>query len=155
MKLLRTILSVASLAAIFAAPAWPQTVNATMLGTVTDQSGAVVPNVKVTVTETQTGVAHSTLTNETGNYIVPNPPPGVYAVTVEAPGFKKETRKDIDLLVDTNTRIDAQLTPGALTEIVEVIANAAILQTDSASTTEKIEREVLDSWHSGQPVDTD
>ncbi len=143
MKVLRTILAVLCLAAWSTGAAWSQTVNATLLGTITDASGAVVPNARVTITETQTDVAHSAQTNESGYYIVPNLPPGLYAVSVEATGFKKETRRDINLLVDTSTRVDVQLQPGSLTETVEVTANAAILQTDSASTTEKIERTVL------------
>src|SRR5579883_3492408 len=130
MKGLRTILICLGFALLTASPAWSQTVNATLLGSVTDSSGAVVQSAKVTVIETQTGVAHNTQTNESGNYIVPNLPPGVYAVTVEATGFKKETRKDINLLVNTSTRVDVQLTPGSITETVEVKANAAILQTD-------------------------
>ena len=69
--------------------------NATLLGTVTDVSGAVVPNAKVTITEINTNVIHSGQTNESGNYLFPNLPPGMYSVAVEAKGFKKETRKDI------------------------------------------------------------
>lgn len=67
---------------------WSQAVNATLLGTVTDASGAVVPNAKITITETQTGVNHVLRRNESGNYILPDAPPGIYAVTVEASGFK-------------------------------------------------------------------
>src|SRR5215467_4278140 len=79
---------------------WSQTVSATLLGTVTDPTGGVVPNAKVTVTETQTGTPHATHTNESGNWNIPNLPPGQYQVEVEVTGFKKETRKDITLLVD-------------------------------------------------------
>src|SRR5579871_4720538 len=82
---------------------WSQAVNATLLGTVTDSSGAIVPSAKVVITETQTSIGHTVQTNDSGNYIVPNLPPGVYAVSVEASGFKRETRKDVRLLVDTNT----------------------------------------------------
>ncbi len=119
---------------------WSQVVSATLLGTVTDASGAVVPNAKVTITETQTSVVHTEQTNASGNYIVPNLPPGVYAVTVEATGFKKESRRDIALRVDTNTRVDVQLQPGSMTETVEVTGAPPMLQTDSASTGQTIER---------------
>lgn len=139
MKGLRRIFTLLCLAAVSAGAGWSQTVNATMLGTVTDASGAVVPGAKVTITETQTDVAHAVTTNESGNYLVPNLPPGMYAVAVEATGFKKETRKNITLLVDTNTRVDVQLTPGSITETVEVTGAPPLLQTDSASTGEKIE----------------
>jgi hypothetical protein len=123
--------------------AWGQTVSATLLGTVTDVSGGVVANAKVTVTETQTGVVHTVQTNDSGNWTVPSLTPGIYSVGVEAAGFKKESRTNISLLVDTSTRIDVKLTPGSVTETIEVSASAAVLQTDSASTTEKIERQVL------------
>ena len=126
-----------------ASAAFSQTLNATLLGTITDVSGAVVPNAKVTITETTTGVSHTGQTNESGNYLFPNLAPGNYSVTVEAAGFKKETRRDITLLVDTATRTDVQLSPGAITETVEVTGAPPLLQTDTASTGDKIETEVL------------
>jgi hypothetical protein len=120
-----------------------QTLNASMVGTVTDVSGAVVPNAKVSISEVDTGIAHNGQTNESGNYLFANLPPGKYSVSVEATGFKKETRRDITLLVDTVTRTDVQLSPGNLTETVEVIGAPPLLQTDTASTGQKIESEVL------------
>ena len=131
------------LAILSAGAAFSQTVSATLLGTVTDVSAAVVPTAKVTITETNTGVSHTGLTNESGNYLFPNLPPGDYSVTVEANGFKKETRPGINLLVDTQTRADFQLSPGAITETVEVTGAAPLMQTDTASTGQKIESEVL------------
>ena len=126
-----------------AGAAYSQAVNATLLGTVTDATGAVVPNAKITITETQTGVIHTTQTNESGNWIVPNLPPGIYAASVEATGFKKETRRDVTLVVDTTTRVDVQLTPGSLTETVEVTGAPPVLQTDTATTSTQISNTVL------------
>jgi hypothetical protein len=123
--------------------AYSQAVNATLLGTVTDASGAVVPNAKVTITETQTAVAHAMQTNESGNWIVPNLPPGIYAASVEATGFKKETRRDITLVVDTTTRVDIQMTPGNITETIEVSSAPPILQADTATTSTQISNTVL------------
>jgi hypothetical protein len=123
--------------------AYSQAVNATLLGTVTDASGAVVPNAKITITETQTGVAHATQSNESGNWIVPNLPPGVYAVLIEAAGFKKEIRRDVSLVVDTTTRVDIQLTPGSITESIEVTGAPPILQADTATTSTQISNTVL------------
>jgi hypothetical protein len=111
-----------------------QAVNATLLGTVTDPSGAVVPNAKVTITETQTGITHTAETNDSGNWIAPDLPPGLYAVSVGASGFKRETRRDVSLLVDTTTRIDLQLTPGSVSETIEVTGAPPLLQTDTAAT---------------------
>jgi hypothetical protein len=118
---------------------WCQAVNATLLGTVTDASGGVVPNAKVTISEVNTGVARAGATNDSGNYSFANLAPGRYSITVEAAGFKKETRSNVDVLVDSTTRVDVQLSPGAVTETVEVTAAPPLLQTDRADTGEKIE----------------
>jgi len=133
----------ALLLASAAHPGWSQAVSARLLGTVTDATGAIVPSANLTIRETQTGVSRNVQTNESGNWTVPELAPGVYEVAVEAKGFKKEIRKDITLLVDTTTRVDVQLQPGAVTDTVEVTGAPPLLQTDTASTGEKIEREVL------------
>lgn len=143
MPRLRLFCILSLLIGLTAAAGWSQVVSGTMLGSVTDSSGAVVPNAKVTITESQTSVSHTAQTNESGNYIVPNLPPGIYTVDVEASGFKKETQRNINLLVDTNTRVDVQLQPGSISETIEVTGAPPILQTDSASTTEKIDKTVL------------
>src|SRR5674476_1462319 len=109
MKGLRTICALCALLLLTAGLGYSQAVNATLLGTVTDSSGAVVPNAKVTVTEVNTGVNRSGQTNESGNYTFPDMAPGQYTVTVEVSGFKKETRKDIALTVNSSTRIDCLL----------------------------------------------
>src|SRR3954451_11696198 len=120
MQGLRRICATVALLALGALPGYSQAVNATLLGTVTDSSGGVIPNAKVTVTEMNTGVARSGQTNESGNYTFPDLAPGQYAIAVELQGFKKENRKDIALIVNSSTRIDIQLTPGSVTETIEV-----------------------------------
>jgi len=67
----------------FSLPVRGQAVNATLLGTVTDSSGAPVGNAKITITETNTGISRTSQTNESGNYVVPDLPPGTYTVTAE------------------------------------------------------------------------
>jgi len=94
----------------------PQAVNATLLGTVTDLTGGVVANAKVTIAETNTGISHSRQTNESGNYTFPDLPPGLYTVSAEMPGFKKEVRAGVDLVVDSTTRVDVRLQPGNVSE---------------------------------------
>ncbi|MGP8245449.1 MAG: carboxypeptidase-like regulatory domain-containing protein, partial [Bryobacteraceae bacterium] len=96
-----------------------QAVNATLLGTVTDTTGAVVANAKVTITEVTTGVKHSGQTNDSGNYTFADLPPGSYSVEVSQTGFKNEVRRGISLLVNTTQRVDIQLQPGSLSETVE------------------------------------
>ena len=123
----------------FSVPALGQAVNATLLGTVTDSSGAAVSNAKVTITETNTGTSHTSQTNESGNYVFPDLPPGTYTVTAELTGFKRASRPSIDLIVDSTERIDLTLEPGNISETVTVEAVTPILQTDRADTGGKIE----------------
>jgi outer membrane receptor protein involved in Fe transport len=139
MKDLRTICAIGVLLALTAGFGYSQAVNATLLGTVTDSSGAIVPNAKVIVTEVNTAVSRTGQTNESGNYTFPDMVPGQYSISVESSGFKKETRKDITLTVNSSTRIDVQLTPGNITETVEVTGAPPLLQTDRADTGAQLE----------------
>jgi len=123
----------------FSPPVIGQAVNATLLGTVTDSSGASVANAKVTITETNTGIARTSQTNESGNYVFPDLPPGTYAVTAEQPGFKRASRIGIDVIVNTTGRVDLVLQPGNVAETVTVEAETPILQTERADTGRKLE----------------
>ncbi len=121
------------------APVMGQAVNATLLGTVTDSSGASVANAKVTITETNTGIGHTSQTNESGNYIFPDLPPGTYRVIAEQSGFKRESRVGIDLTVNSTERVDLVLQPGNMSETITVEAETPILQTERADTGRKLE----------------
>ena len=94
--------------------------TAQMTGTISDQSGATVPNTTVTVTNVNTGVARSSITNASGNYLVTALLPGTYRVTTQALGFKQMSREPIILEVDQIARIDFNLTVGGTQETVEV-----------------------------------
>ena len=122
-----------------------QTVAATLVGTVTDTTGGVVPNVKVTVVESATNQTRVVITNESGNYSVPNVAPGPYAITVEASGFRREVRSGVDVLVNTTSRVDFSLLPGAATETITVTDTAPLLQTDRADVSTKLEAEKLEN----------
>ena len=146
MKAIRVVCASLALSLLIAATAvvgWSQAVNATLVGTVTDVTGAVVPGAKVTATETGTNIPHSAQTNESGNFIFPSLPPGFYSIAIEATGFKKENRPGVELRVDSTVRVDAQLQPGSLSETVEVHAASPMLQTDSAETATKIDSTTL------------
>src|SRR6266849_9468530 len=116
-----------------------QAVNATLLGTVTDSSGAAAANVKMTITETNTGISRASRTNESGNYVFPDLPPGTYAVTAELSGFKRASRVAIDVIVNTSQRVDLVLQPGNVSETIVVEVETPILQTERADTGRKIE----------------
>jgi hypothetical protein len=105
--------------------------EATIVGTVTDPSGLVVPNVKITLTNTLTGLVTTALSNEAGQYVVPNLRIGRYDHKTDAPGFKTVERKDILLQVGDRLRVDLQLSVGAITESVVVEASAVAVKADS------------------------
>src|SRR3954468_14931381 len=119
MKHPRQIFAFFLLACASIATVWGQAVTASLVGTITDASGAVVVNAKIVITETNTGVSRTINTNESGNYALPNLPPGMYAVTAEQAGFKKATRAGVDVPVNTTVRVDLALEPGQITETVQ------------------------------------
>lgn len=128
---------------IAGASLYGQAVNATMQGTVTDTGGGVVAGAKVIIVETTTNVAHDVKTNESGNYILPDLPPGTYSVTAEMTGFKKEEKTGVQLLVNSNTRVDLQLHPGDINQAIEVTGAPPPLQTDRADTGRTIDQQLL------------
>ena len=130
----RALATFAALVILMGTSAFSQAVNGTLVGTVTDASGAVVPNAKVVITETNTGTSRTTVTSESGNYNVANLPPGTYRVSVEQTGFKRSTRENIELQINSSPRVDLVLQAGNITETVEVSAAAPALQTDRADT---------------------
>src|SRR5436305_14089400 len=97
-----------------------QSVRGTILGTVTDSSGAVIKGVHVTVQQTATGLTRTEVTNDTGEYSIPQLPVGPYMVTAEESGFKKTERTGVELRVDDRLRIDLVMPVGQLTETVAV-----------------------------------
>jgi hypothetical protein len=119
--------------------AWGQAVSATLVGTVTDSSGAMVPNATVTASEVRTGVSRKTNTTGDGVYTLPYLTPGQYKVEIEHAGFKKFLRDDLAIAVSATVRVDATLEPGNVTESVTVTSEAAVLQTDRAEVARNFE----------------
>lgn len=103
----------------------------TILGTVTDPSGAVVTGATVTVTSVETGLAKTTTTNESGQYLLPDLAIGHYSVKATAGGFKAVEQKDVKLAVGDRLRLDFQMQLGAAAETVTVEANAIRVQSES------------------------
>src|ERR1043165_6846050 len=104
--------------------AWGQA-TAQISGTARDQSGAVLPGVEVTATQTDTGVSRTTVTNETGSYVLPSLPTGPYKVEATLPGFRTFVQTGIVLQVNGNPVINPTLEVGQVSEQVEVQANAS------------------------------
>ena len=116
---------------VSAAPAAAQFDRGQISGTVKDAQGAVVPGATVTVTNTQTQITQTTVTDSSGFYTVPNLAPGRYDVTAELEGFKKAVRSGVQLDAASAQTIEFALATGALTESVTVTAEASALQTDT------------------------
>src|SRR5438067_242458 len=104
---------------------------ATIVGNVTDSSGAVIPAAKVSVVNTETNFHFDGLTNQDGYYYVPYLRPGTYNITVESAGFKKYVREGIELRTNDAPRIDVKLEVGSLAESVEVQGGTPLLETET------------------------
>ena len=109
-----------------------QAVFGSIFGTVSDPSGAAVPNAKVTVTDVAKGTTDETTTNESGNYSVTHLIPDNYKVRIEGPGFKTIEQDNVIVSADAAARVDAQFQVGSATESVEVTSEAPQLKTDRA-----------------------
>ena len=120
------------LSGLWVSSATAQAVYGSILGTVTDPSGAAVNGAKVSVTSQSKNVSTTEATNESGNYSVTHLIPDVYTVRIEGSGFKTLEFKDIQVSADTGSRVDGQFQVGSASEQVEVTAEAPQLKTDRA-----------------------
>ncbi len=110
------------------------TMSATVVGTVTDPTGAVVANATVTLSNVATGVVANSKTNSVGAYYVAYLAPGAYTLTITAPGFQKYVQTNVALSVSQIARYDVKLSLGAQSQVVTVSANATpLLQTQSVA----------------------
>ncbi len=116
-----------------ASSGYAQQGQGTILGTVTDTTGSVVPGVTVTITNTETNARFTTKTNDVGFYTAPALPVSQYTVSAEREGFNKVVRAGITLQVDQRAQIDLQLQAGGMVESINVVATAPALDTSSAS----------------------
>src|SRR5450432_2634830 len=131
MSLLFSLLLIA-----FAFAAFAQ--EATIVGTVTDPSGAPVPNVAITITNAETGLARHLTTNSTGQYVAPDLQIGHYRIRAEVAGFKAAEQKDIVLAVGDRSRADLKLELGNTQESITVEAANVAVQTDSGEVSDVI-----------------
>lgn len=118
---------------IFAASLLAQRDLGTITGSITDPQGSAVVNAKVTVLENATGISNTVVTNETGEFVRPLLKPGIYTVTVEAPGFRKAEQKGVVVTAGDRIGVNMTLQLGDITQTVEVSAQAALLETESAA----------------------
>ncbi len=120
-----------------------QTAMGTITGLVTDTSGAVIPSAGVVARNIETGVQARTVTSTTGNYVIPNLVVGQYELTIASSGFKTWVRTGILLSSSESARVDAVLEVGAITERIEVRAEAPSLRTESTEVSTTMEQKLV------------
>ncbi|MEK7405265.1 MAG: carboxypeptidase regulatory-like domain-containing protein [Acidobacteriota bacterium] len=133
MSLARICIATASLL-VAVVSGYAQDARATLLGVITDPSGAVVVGAKAVVVNTTTGVRSTTESNSEGNYLVPYLAPGVYRLRVEHPGFRAFERGPIELRASDRTRLDVHLAVGEVSDTVTVVSESAPLVNMADST---------------------
>ena len=109
-----------------------QVLYGSIVGTVTDQTGAVVPGAVVTAKNTSTGLSRQATTDATGYYSLPNLQEGTYDLSVTASGFSPYTQTGVNVPINIVTRIDLPIRVGAIAEQVSVEASSSVLQTTKA-----------------------
>src|ERR1051326_4005251 len=152
MKHVVAVLGMSLLICAFSSDVWAQA-TAQISGTVRDQSGAVLPGVEVTATQTDTGLARMTISNETGLYVLPDLPLGPYKLEVALAGFLTFVQTGIVLQVNSNPVINVTMEVGQRAEEVEVQANAALVDTRSVGVGQVMETQrILDLPLNGRNV---
>ncbi len=127
------IFSLIAILCLLATAGWAQDARGTIVGTVTDASGAIVPGATVEVTNTAMGTKLSLKTNEAGLYSAPYLIPGTYQVRVEVAGFKKFVRDGVELRVNDRLEVNIQLEVGTAEQSVTVTGETPLLSTETAS----------------------
>src|SRR4029450_13263747 len=112
--------------------------TAQLSGTVRDESGAVLPGVTVTVTQTDTGVARTVVTDGSGSYVIPNLPTGPYRLEVSLAGFRTYAQTGIVLQVAGTPEINVVLTVGALEETITVEGGSPLVDVQSSGVSEVV-----------------
>ena len=128
-----------------AAAAFGQAGAGTITGTVIDPTGAAIANAQIEVRNTQTGAIYPTVSTNTGNYTVPQLPPGTYALTVKSMGFKTYTHANLVVPAEGTVREDATMQLGAVGESVTVTSEASLLKTESGELSTNVTVDSLDN----------
>lgn len=138
-RIFQLSLLVALLCVLGAQSASAQVLYGSIVGAVTDQSGAGIPNAAITAINKQTGVQRKTTTNDSGSYNFAAVQPGNYEVKITKDGFRTGSDQGVEVTSNNTSRIDMALQLGAVSDAVTIEASAAVLQTDSANVRAEIQ----------------
>ncbi len=151
----RSLASVSAAVCLFAVSAAAQVQSGAILGTVYDQSAAVVPGAVVTVVNKVTGQRQSATADGSGLYNLPSLPYGEYSIQASNPGFQTARKELISLHADTKVKVDFTLVPGSVDQTVEVTGDAVLLQTEEGELKNTIYRNQVENLplNSRSPTD--
>ncbi|HEY2861422.1 MAG TPA: TonB-dependent receptor [Terracidiphilus sp.] len=131
-KAIAALLTLLAVSAFVASASHAQSFRGSILGTVTDTSGAAIPGAQVSAQNTATGLERTTQTTDDGSYLIPELPIGTYNLTVTMTSFQVSVTSSVQVGVAAQKRVDVSMRPGAVTQRVEVSA-AALPQVDTTS----------------------
>jgi hypothetical protein len=123
--------------------AWAQITRATIAGAVTDETGALIPGVEITVTNTDTGISRSTVSNDEGRYFAPDLSLGNYQIEAALPGFQTSVRSGIQLTLGRAAIVDFTLSVGEITERVTVTGEAPLVETTQSVLADLVEQRTI------------
>ena len=130
---------------VFTSVLWAQSTNASLAGSVTDPSQARIANAKVAAISAGTNALYNTATNASGEYSLPNLPPGPYRLEIEKPGFKKLIKPDVILHVQDGLEINFEMPVGAASESITVKGGAPLLDTSYATVSTLVDNRFVEN----------
>jgi len=137
------LFSILLVVSIFFSPAWAQVTSGTILGTVADATGAVLPGTEVTVTRTETGASRTDISDDEGRYRFSNLSLGNYEVVASLPGFQTSVRTGIALTLGQQAMVNLTLAIGEISERVTVTGAASLIETTSSSLGDLVDRQTV------------
>lgn len=138
---------IAALAALLPCYLFAQAGTGAITGSVTDSSGAAVPGASIVASNEATGFKRVSVATPEGEFSLIGLMPGEYSVTVEMQGFKKSTTRDLKLEVDQRVRLEVKLEVGNVSEVVEIVGQSALLNTEQSSTGAVVDRQKIGRAH--------
>jgi hypothetical protein len=137
---------IAAVALLIPAALLAQEFRGTITGSVTDPQEAMIPNVKIVATHTETGARSGTVSDSSGTYTIPFLAPGIYQITADAPGFKRFVREKFALAVGERPVLDIRMQVGDSSQTVSVIAEAPLLEIGNGSVGQVITAQEVEDY---------
>ena len=142
---IRALVTILALSALTAVPASAQVAQAELRGTVVDQSGGALPGTTVTATHVETGTSRTTVTTETGAYVMPALPTGVYNIRAEITGFSTVLKEGIRLAVGEQATVNFTLKLASVQETITVAGESPLVDTKKSDLSGHVEQKQIEN----------